>query len=79
MKNVIKNVDSVVDIWDALVRFSGRNLVLRVQISTINPVVVAFNKADLVTRNKVEKINTRYKNGGGVGVERYCDGVEVAS
>jgi hypothetical protein len=79
MQKVLKNVDCVVEVHDARIPFTGRNPLLRDRISAIKPLVVAFNKADLVTREDVEEIRRRLKNGGGVGVERDFGGVEVAS
>ena len=58
----LKVVDCVLEIHDARIPFSGRNLNFISKIATVKPVILLLNKADLIDRRWRNDISSRIQD-----------------
>ena len=64
MQAKLRSVDGIIEVHDARIPFSGRNIVFRDKLSLVRPHLFVLNKTDLADLTKKDEIVLRLKQEG---------------
>lgn len=62
MQHKLRSVDCIIEVHDARVPLSGRNLEFKYRVLGIKPHILALNKSDLIEKKHVPRIKERLKD-----------------
>ncbi|KAF5280429.1 hypothetical protein FQR65_LT03238 [Abscondita terminalis] len=62
IQNKLKLVDCIIEVHDARIPFTGRNVDFKYKVSGIKPHILVLNKVDLIDQNLIPQIETKLKD-----------------